>query len=76
MSFVYLRDSDDLVGTISLTEVVRGSLQAGHLGYSLDQAHNDCRFMTAVFQLVLVYAFCIEITPGRSSLLVVDSCPI
>ncbi len=31
---VFLQDSDELIGTVSLTEVVRGSLQSGWLGYA------------------------------------------
>lgn len=54
---VFLRDSDELIGTVSVTEVVRGSLQLGWLGYSLDQAHNGRGLTTAAVQLVLDYAF-------------------
>ena len=54
---MFLRDSDELIGTVSLTEVVRGSLQSGWLGYSLDHAHDGRGFTTAAVRLVLDYAF-------------------
>lgn len=40
-----------------MTEVVRGSLQSGWLGYSLDHAHDGRGFTTAAVRLVLDYAF-------------------
>lgn len=54
---VFLQDSDELIGTVSLTEVVRGSLQSGWLGYSLDQIHNGRGFTTEAVRLALDYAF-------------------
>ncbi|WP_206922718.1 GNAT family N-acetyltransferase [Alicyclobacillus suci] len=54
---VFLPDSDDLIGIVSLTEVVRGPLQSCWLGYSLDQAQNGRGYTTEAVRLVVDYAF-------------------
>ncbi|QQE78579.1 GNAT family N-acetyltransferase [Alicyclobacillus sp. SO9] len=54
---VFLRESDDLIGFVSLTEVVRGPLQSGWLGYSLDSAQNGRGYTTEAVRLVVSYAF-------------------
>ena len=54
---VFLTDSDDLIGNVSLTEVVRGPLQSCWLGYSLDKAQNGRGYTTEAVRLILNYAF-------------------
>lgn len=54
---VFLFSSDELIGIVTLTEVVRGPLQAGWVGYYLDQAHNGRGYTTEAVRLVLSYAF-------------------
>lgn len=54
---IFLIDSDDLVGVLSLTEVLRGSLQSCWLGYSLDRAQNGQGYTTEAVRLVVDYAF-------------------
>jgi len=54
---VFLNNSNDLIGVISLTEVVRGSLQSCWLGYFLDKAHNGRGFTTEAVRLVISHAF-------------------
>jgi [ribosomal protein S5]-alanine N-acetyltransferase len=54
---VFLTESDDLIGIVSLTEVVRGPLQSCWLGYSLDQAQNGKGYITAAVRLVIDYTF-------------------
>lgn len=54
---VFLSESDELIGIVSLTEVVRGPLQSCWLGYSLDQHHNGRGYATEAVQLVIDYAF-------------------
>jgi ribosomal-protein-alanine N-acetyltransferase len=54
---VFLNESDELIGIVSLTEVVRGSLQSCWLGYYLDQAQNGRGYTTEAVRLVIDYAF-------------------
>lgn len=54
---VFLANSDTLIGTVSLTEVIRGPVQAAWIGYSMDQAHNGQGYATQAVQLVTDYAF-------------------
>lgn len=54
---VFLNESDELIGNVSLTEVVRGSLQSCWLGYSLDKDQNGRGYTTEAVRLVTDYAF-------------------
>lgn len=54
---VFLKESDALIGIVSLTEVVRGPLQSCWLGYSLDRAQNGRGYTTAAVRLVIDYTF-------------------
>jgi [ribosomal protein S5]-alanine N-acetyltransferase len=46
-----------LVGAINLTEIVRGSLQSGYLGYYIGTAYAGQGYMTEALQLMLRLAF-------------------
>lgn len=46
-------DSDELIGNIALTEVLRGPLQSCYIGYSLDMQHNGKGYMTEAVKLVV-----------------------
>ncbi|GMA64192.1 GNAT family N-acetyltransferase [Alicyclobacillus fastidiosus] len=54
---VFLTSTDDLIGIVSLTEVMRGPLQSCWLGYSLDKAYNGRGYTTEAVRLVVDYAF-------------------
>lgn len=54
---VFLINSGDLIGIISLTEVVRGSLQSCWLGYFLDKSQNGRGYTTEAVRLVIKHAF-------------------
>ncbi|MDQ0189180.1 GNAT family N-acetyltransferase [Alicyclobacillus cycloheptanicus] len=54
---IFLSESHELVGLVSLTEVVRGPYQSCWLGYYLDQGHNGHGYTTEAVKLVVKYAF-------------------
>ncbi|SEN46450.1 GNAT family N-acetyltransferase [Lihuaxuella thermophila] len=54
---IYLLETGELIGNITLSEVVRGALQSGWIGYALDQDHNGKGYMTEAVRLVVSYAF-------------------
>ncbi|WP_426455045.1 GNAT family N-acetyltransferase [Paenibacillus sp. S-38] len=49
--------SGELIGTITLMEVLRGALQSCFIGYMLNQAHNGQGRMSEAVRLVVGYAF-------------------
>ncbi|AXI11016.1 RimJ/RimL family protein N-acetyltransferase [Oceanobacillus zhaokaii] len=49
--------TDELIGTINLSQVLRGSLQSAYIGYFLDQSQNGKGYMTEAVKLILIYAF-------------------
>mgnify|MGYP002637640373 CR=1 FL=1 len=56
---VWRRDDPDrgLLGTINLSSIVRGPLQAANLGYSLAQAAQGHGFMTESLEPIIAWAF-------------------
>ena len=54
---IFENETDRLVGTISLVQVMRGPLQSAVLGYALDQKHNNKGYTTEAVELVVGYAF-------------------
>lgn len=54
---IFLTETDQLIGDISLFEVQRGPHQKCILGYSMDQAHNGKGYMSEAIQLVMKFAF-------------------
>ncbi|MFC7443165.1 GNAT family N-acetyltransferase [Laceyella putida] len=54
---IYLLETWELIGSITLSEVVRGHLQSGWIGYYLDKHHNGKGYMTEAVRLVVAYAF-------------------
>lgn len=53
---IFLQDQT-LIGTISLFQVVRGSLQSAFIGYFLDGRHNGKGYATKAVKLAVDYAF-------------------
>ncbi|MBD1382195.1 GNAT family N-acetyltransferase [Metabacillus arenae] len=54
---IFLIETEELIGSISLTEVLRGPLQSCFIGYYLDKDHNGKGYMTEAVRLVVSYAF-------------------
>jgi len=54
---IFLKAQDELIGTISISHIVRGVGQFAELGYSLSAAHQGHGYMTAGVRLVLTYSF-------------------
>ncbi|GMA60167.1 GNAT family N-acetyltransferase [Alicyclobacillus fastidiosus] len=54
---VFLSETDELIGNVSLTEIVRGPLQTCWMGYYLDRSQNGRGFATEAVRLVIDYAF-------------------
>jgi len=48
---------DQLIGTINLFQVIRGSLQSAFIGYFLDKEHNGKGYTTEAVKLLVHYAF-------------------
>ncbi|OEH94165.1 GNAT family N-acetyltransferase [Bacillus solimangrovi] len=55
--FGIFKHSDQLIGTIDLFQIQRGSLQSAFIGYFLDKAQNGKGYTTEAAQLVVNYAF-------------------
>lgn len=54
---IFTKDSNELIGNIALTEVLRGSLESCYIGYYLDMLYNGKGYMTEVVKLVVEFAF-------------------
>ncbi|MGG2063360.1 GNAT family N-acetyltransferase [Bacillus sp. S14(2024)] len=54
---IYVIETEELIGNITLTEVLRGPLQSCYIGYYLDKNHNGKGYMTEAVRLVVSYAF-------------------
>ncbi|MGD7044774.1 GNAT family N-acetyltransferase [Jeotgalibacillus proteolyticus] len=54
---IFKNENDELVGTMNLFQVMRGSLQNAVVGYFLDQDHNGRGYATQAAKLLTAYAF-------------------
>ena len=54
---IFRNETELLVGTISLVQVMRGPLQSAVLGYALDKEYNNKGYATEAVKLVVAYAF-------------------
>ncbi|MCC3373157.1 GNAT family N-acetyltransferase [Cohnella sp. REN36] len=54
---IFRTDTDELIGQISLMQVVRGALQSCWVGYYLDQALNGRGYTSDALRLVVDFAF-------------------
>lgn len=54
---IFLRETDELIGDIDLTGVLRNVLQSSYIGYSLDRDHNGKGIMTEAVKLVVDFGF-------------------
>ncbi|HBZ78918.1 MULTISPECIES: GNAT family N-acetyltransferase [Brevibacillus] len=54
---VFLRETDDMIGRVALSNVVRGAWQNATIGYFMDQSCNQKGYTTAAVRLALAFAF-------------------
>jgi ribosomal-protein-alanine N-acetyltransferase len=54
---IFLNETDELIGNVALTEVLRGPLQSCYIGYYLDQQQNGKGCMTEAVKLAVDFAF-------------------
>lgn len=54
---IFLKDTDELIGDISLSGVIHGALENAMMGYALDKNHNGKGYMTEAARLVVKFAF-------------------
>ena len=54
---IFLKETDELIGHISLSHIARGPVQSCLLGYSLDQQQNGKGYMTEAVKLAVDFAF-------------------
>ncbi|GEN52722.1 GNAT family N-acetyltransferase [Halobacillus faecis] len=54
---IFQKGTDQLIGTVNLFQVHRGSLQSAFIGYFLDQDFNGRGYTTEAVRLLVAYAF-------------------
>ncbi|WP_394218740.1 GNAT family N-acetyltransferase [Halobacillus trueperi] len=54
---IFQKGTDQLIGTVHLFQVMRGSLQSAFIGYFLDQDYNGRGYTTEAVRLLVAYAF-------------------
>ncbi len=54
---IFLNTSGELIGTIALTEVMRGPLQSCYVGYCVDRDQNGKGYATEAVKLAVDYGF-------------------
>lgn len=54
---IYLIETGELIGIVTLSEVLRGPYQSCFIGYYLDRDHNGKGYMTEAVRLVVSFAF-------------------
>ncbi|MBC1250441.1 GNAT family N-acetyltransferase [Listeria welshimeri] len=54
---IFLKDTEELIGTINLFSILRESLQSAFVGYFLDKAHNGNGYATEAVQLIVDFGF-------------------
>lgn len=55
--FVFRDEQSAVIGTVNLSNFVRGVFQACHLGYSIDREHEGTGTMSAAVRLMIAHAF-------------------
>ena len=54
---IFLKETEKLIGDISLTQISRGDLQSCYTGFTLDKENNGMGYTTEALKLVVDYAF-------------------
>jgi len=54
---IFFNETDELIGNVTLSEILRGPLQSCYIGYYMDQQHNGKGYMTEAVILAVDFAF-------------------
>lgn len=54
---IFLNETGGLIGTVALTEVMRGPLQSCFIGYCIDRDHNGNGYATEAVKLAVSFGF-------------------
>lgn len=54
---IFINETDELIGYVALSEILRGSLQSCYIGYYLDQHQNGKGYMTEAVILAVDFGF-------------------
>ncbi|OGO77988.1 MAG: alanine acetyltransferase [Clostridiales bacterium GWB2_37_7] len=54
---IFLIETDELIGNVTLAEILRGPLQSCFIGYYMDQNHNGKGYMTEAVRLTVDLGF-------------------
>lgn len=54
---VWLHQDDEMIGSIVISNIVRGVFQSAHVGYKLAQSHTGKGYMTEALSAVVGYCF-------------------
>ena len=55
--YIALKGSNPIIGSIALSNIIRGAFQSCHLGYQLDGAHTGQGYMTEAVKRIVVFGF-------------------
>ena len=55
--WIFLKDSDEILGTVSFTNIIRGVLKSCYLGYKISQDHTGKGYMSEAVAAAITYAF-------------------
>ncbi|AWP27327.1 MULTISPECIES: GNAT family N-acetyltransferase [unclassified Paenibacillus] len=54
---VWLHQDDKIIGSVAVSNIVRGVFQSGHVGYKLAQSHTGKGYMTEALSAVVSHCF-------------------
>ncbi len=54
---IFLNETNELIGTIAISDILRGGIQSCYVGYSLDEAHNGKGYATEALGLIVKFGF-------------------
>ncbi|EFU39661.1 Ribosomal-protein-alanine N-acetyltransferase [Paenibacillus vortex V453] len=54
---VWLHQDDKIIGSVAVSNIVRGVFQSGHVGYKLAQSHTGNGYMTEALSAVVSHCF-------------------
>jgi ribosomal-protein-alanine N-acetyltransferase len=54
---IFLKETNQLIGSVALSEILRGALQSCYIGYYLDQQQNGKGYMTEAVKMAVDFGF-------------------
>ncbi|MFC7441498.1 GNAT family N-acetyltransferase [Laceyella putida] len=54
---IFLKETDELIGDITLAQILRGNFESCYTGFALDQKHNGRGYTTEALKLIVKFAF-------------------